>query len=376
MSTTNALNQLNAALDKATLETADPAEAANTAADAALALLDAATACLAQRSKGIGDNQVLAARNATGEVEVAGETLATINQVIRSGSASLNGGALCVPTSAGDKVAGALYVARDQPFTQADSDLLAAFARQAQLALDNAHLRAELNNADVVRAEFISHVTHELRLPMTSIKGYADLMRTGMAGELSPQQLEFLNVITNNVVRMRSLISNLSDMSRIESNRVVLDLSNFPLNNTVTMATSGLKAKIEERNQTLTIDIPKDLPELHLDEKRVSQILENLLVNANLYTPEGGKITVKARQNGDRIEVAVADTGVGIQTNDQTQVFTAFFRSDVAEVRDHPGWGLALHVSHGLAEAMGGSLTFKSTPGKGTTFTLTLPTSA
>lgn len=379
MSTTNALKRLETTLREAAQAldaSSDPSEAAALLVDAAIGLMEASSGCLVQVDSTSGAPKVVAARNVTHKIvddERIAVMLATAREVIQSNTASLGNGALCVPTQIYGRVIGALYVGRTEPFAPADLDLLTAFAAQATLILENMQLQADIRAAEVARAKFVSHVAHELRLPMTSIKGYADLMRSGMVGELNDQQLEFIDVITSNVARMRSLVSNLSDISHMDSNRMKIETGEVALQTCIAAAVSGLKLDIENRKQTLTLELPDDLPQLHTDQSRVAQILTNLVTNAHMYTPEGGEITIRATPDGDQVCIEVIDTGIGIREADKPQIFTQFFRSEVQEVREHQGWGLGLYVSKRLAEVLGGEMSFTSEPGQGTTFAFSIP---
>lgn len=235
-------------------------------------------------------------------------------------------------------------------------------------------LAEQIQEAQQTKNKFVSHVTHELRLPLTSIRGYTDLMRQGIIGPVNEQQLNFLNVIKNNVERMSALISDLSDINYIETGRMKLNQKLIFLDEHVEEALVNFKARLAEKEQTLEVIIPELTRPVYADPARLVQIVSTLASNAWKYTPKGGKISIRALESGGWIKVEVTDTGVGISPADQEKIFTQFFRSEDEAVREHPGWGLALHLARRLVEAMGGEMGFESTLNQGSTFWFTLPT--
>ncbi len=223
------------------------------------------------------------------------------------------------------------------------------------------------------RPKFISVVTHELRLPLTSIKGYADLLVKGIVGPINEQQQQFLEVIRNNVARMAVLLDRLSEKGKLESGRLKLRREPVAVNEVIARAVVAYLPLCKEKQQTLETQVPEQLPPVWGDPDRVMQILTALLDNAHRYTPEGGHITLGAVVQGQEVQIWVQDNGIGIAPEEQGRLFEAFFRSEDQRVRDQPGWGLALHVAWLLAQRMGGRLTAVSQPGEGSRFTLALP---
>ncbi|GAB4206992.1 MAG: hypothetical protein OHK0022_34640 [Roseiflexaceae bacterium] len=244
---------------------------------------------------------------------------------------------------------------------------------------EQAHYAA-VQAATAAKNEFISVVAHELKVPMTSIRGYTDILLSGMAGPVSETQNECLQTIREGVERMRMLVADLTDISRIESGDLGLEIEAVSLAVLIEEAASTLRAEVEQKRQTLLLLLPEGLAQVRADRRRVLQILTNLLSNAHKYTPEGGEITVRTtvEPSADEpihtvVHVAVQDTGLGISAEDQERIFQRFFRSGDRRVRAMPGTGLGLSITRHLVELQGGRIWFESTLGHGTTFHFTLP---
>ncbi|RLC81977.1 MAG: hypothetical protein DRI61_03125 [Chloroflexi bacterium] len=226
---------------------------------------------------------------------------------------------------------------------------------------------------DRMKTEFISTVSHELRTPMTSIKGYTDLLYMGMVGELNERQKRFLRIVKNNADRLATLVSDILDISRIESGRIRLNLQPVDLTEVLDEVTPVFQRTIEEKSLNYIVNIPDDLPPLWADRDRLNQILTNLISNACNYTTEGGTVKVEARVVDDKVQVDVTDTGIGIAPEDLPKVFDRFFRADNPVVRQSPGTGLGLSITKAFVEMHGGEIWVRSQLGKGSTFSFTIP---
>lgn len=267
-----------------------------------------------------------------------------------------------------------IAVLRAHPaYTEDSQRFLVRLADRAAIAIENSRLYQTAQEAIESKSQFISMVAHELKVPMTSIRGYADLIRQGTVGEVSEGQLKFLDTIRSNVDRMADLISDLSDISQLESGRLKIEPRPLPLIECIRTPVADLRPQIDEKDQTIQVEVPGGLPMIYADPNRLIQILTNLISNANKYTPSGGRIVVRAQRLEDQLRIAVSDTGIGLSETDQVHLFEQFYRSEKADVREQVGWGLGLYVTRRLVEIMGGEIGAESAEGQGSTFWFTLP---
>lgn len=223
------------------------------------------------------------------------------------------------------------------------------------------------------KSDFVSIVAHELRTPMTSIKGYADLMLSGSVGPVSETQAQFLYVIRTNVERLAALVNDLLDISRIEAGRVKFDIRPLQLEEVAHEVVASLQGEITSRNLELELDIPSHLPHAQGDHNRIVQVLTNLISNAYKYTPPGGRIILALHQTNGELQADISDTGIGIAPNDLDRVFERFYRADHDMVRGQAGTGLGLAIAKSIVEMHGGRIWVKSELGKGSTFSFCLP---
>jgi signal transduction histidine kinase len=289
---------------------------------------------------------------------------------------------LTVPIIREQRATGYIALESERPggFKQADLEFAARLADHAAVAIDNARLYGAVKRANDAKTEFVSFVSHELKTPMTSIRGYTDLLEKGLVGPVSPAQQQFLATIRSNVERMSTLVSDLADTSRIESGRLRLHLTAVSFATVVEEALRATQAQINAKNQTLAVELADDLPPVQGDQVRLGQVLINLISNAYKYTPEGGHITIRAARAlgpdgrpGEAVTCAVSDTGIGLSPDDQKQLFTKFWRSENPLARQSPGTGLGLHIVKNLVELQGGTIEVQSALGQGSTFSFTMP---
>lgn len=228
--------------------------------------------------------------------------------------------------------------------------------------------------ADRAKSDFVSTVSHELRTPMTSIVGYVDLVLMGATGAVSDMQRDFLKRVKSNAERLTSLVNDLLDISRIETGRVVLQLTPLAIEDIIKQVVDLLQAKVEEKEQRLYTVLPPALPKVYGDRDRMAQILTNIVGNAYKYTPVSGEIGVYAYVRDAKLYVAVSDTGIGIAPENQKKLFERFYRvEDDPAVYEVSGTGLGLAISLSLIQMHGGSISLDSVLGKGSTFTFSVP---
>ncbi|MBN1873419.1 MAG: GAF domain-containing protein [Anaerolineae bacterium] len=227
--------------------------------------------------------------------------------------------------------------------------------------------------ADRAKSDFVSTVSHELRTPMTSIKGYVDLLLMGSAGVLTELQTNFLNTVKSNADRLTGLVNDLLDLSRIETGRVELHLEELRIETLIEQVIDMLRPKAEEKDLRLYAVFPPDLPMIFGDASRLNQILINLVGNAYKYTPSGGEIGVYVYVRNRMMQVAVADTGIGIGSENQKKIFERFYRVDDPAVMEVSGTGLGLSITVSLIQMHGGDIWLESELGRGSIFTFTIP---
>jgi signal transduction histidine kinase len=266
--------------------------------------------------------------------------------------------------------------------SQVNVAFLIRLSDNAAIAISNAQLFAEVQRANRAKSEFVSFVAHELKNPMTSIKGYSELLAAGSVGQINDMQANFLGTIRANVQRMSALVSDLNDNAKIEAGQLRLDFKKVNLYEVVDEVVRSTRRQIEEKKQVIDLQLPADLPEVWADNTRVAQVLTNLVSNAHKYTPEGGEIVVGAKVTANQwdpagakevVHIWVKDNGIGISMEDQVKIFQRFFRSSDSKALESPGTGLGLHITKNLVEMQGGRIWFDSEFRKGTTFHITIP---
>jgi two-component system phosphate regulon sensor histidine kinase PhoR len=227
-----------------------------------------------------------------------------------------------------------------------------------------------LKELDRMKSEFVSTVSHDLRSPLTTIKGFAQLLPK--AGPLTPPQQEFRAKILKGVENITELIEDLLDIGKIEAG-VGLEMDACRLDAIINKAVEDLRSQAEAKRQRLEVELPLQLPPVLGNDLRLGQVIANLVSNAIKYTPNGGLISVRASNNDGQIVVSVQDTGFGIPLADQPYVFDKFYRVQTEETEDISGTGLGLAIVKSVIERHNGRVWVESEPGVGSTFTFILP---
>ncbi|MGH9278550.1 MAG: sensor histidine kinase [Acidimicrobiales bacterium] len=264
---------------------------------------------------------------------------------------------------------GARFVGTVQDITdrkQAEAVLREAFEREQRLV-------AELRELARVKTDFISTISHDLRTPLTSIAGYVELLTDGTAGRLTRDQLDVLEVIDRNARRLTTLIEDLLTMSRIDAGGFTLTVAPVAVASLMDGVQRAVHPAARARGLTLTFDVAPNVGTLVVDAGQIDRVLLNLLTNAIKFTPPGGAVAVRVWRDRRDMMFCVADTGIGVPEEEQHQLFSPFFRSSTATDRAIPGTGLGLAIVKAIIDRHGGSITFHSQPGAGTTVIFVLP---
>jgi signal transduction histidine kinase len=307
---------------------------------------------------------------------------------------------LSVPIKRENDVIGVMNLEnpRKDSFSILHLDSASRLADHAAIAITNAQLYEQVSRANRVKGKFVSDAAHELAQPLTSIKGWVDILVKGMAGPLTDPQTQALGTVRFNTERMVTLNNDLLDIGRIETGKIILDIKLDWVKPIIIETVRALQIQIDERQLTVEYNLPDDLPPVMCDRKRLIQVLTNLVSNAYKYTPSGGQITISVVQQGliqprnaprgnwtrsdlqqlkpnpaGYLVCAIRDTGLGISVKDQGELFTQFFRSNNEEARKQPGTGLGLSITKSLIELQGGAIWVESELGQGSTFSFSMP---
>ena len=268
-----------------------------------------------------------------------------------------------------------------RPFSEREIGLLRTFGDQAAIALENVRLFREiqdksrqLETANQHKSEFLANMSHELRTPLNAIIGFSEVLLERLFGELNEKQDDYLKDIHSSGRHLLNLINDILDLSKVEAGRMELDLATFDLASAISNAMTLIRERAQRHAIALALDTDPALGEAVADERKFKQILLNLLTNAVKFTPDGGRVEVRARRDADDIVVAVHDTGIGIATEDQEAVFEEFRQVGRHYTNKQEGTGLGLALTRKFVELHGGRIWLESEPGKGSTFTFTIPT--
>ena len=288
---------------------------------------------------------------------------------------------LVVPLLREDQIVGALVVRRSQPgaFQPETVDVLRTFAAQSVLAIQNARLFQELEHksrqlelASRHKSQFLANMSHELRTPLNAVLGYTELILDGIYGEAPDRIREVLERVDKSGHHLLGLINDVLDLSKIEAGQLVLSVSEYSLADVVQTVFAAMEPLAAEKRLGLTVSLADDLPAGLGDERRVAQVLLNLIGNAIKFT-DTGEVSIRAGTSDGAFRVSVTDTGPGIAEGDQQRIFHEFQQVDGSSTRHKGGTGLGLAIARRIVELHGGKLWVESTPGAGSTFSFTLP---
>ena len=292
---------------------------------------------------------------------------------------------LAVPLLREQRILGALTVWRKEAgnFSPEIVNLLQTFATQSALAMQNARLFREIEDksrqieaANRHKSEFLANMSHELRTPLNAIIGFSEVLGERMFGELNEKQAEYTEDILSSGRHLLSLINEILDLSKVEAGRMELELATFDLPLAIDNARTFVRERATKHGINLDVTVDERLGEFVGDERKIKQVLLNLLSNAVKFTPEGGRIGIKARQADGSVEISVSDTGIGIAPEDQPKIFEEFRQVGADYAHKVEGTGLGLTLAKKFVELHGGKIWVESEVGKGSTFTFSLPQQA
>jgi len=289
---------------------------------------------------------------------------------------------LTVPMGGGDDVARGIVVVRRTPgeFGERIVSLMQALANQSKVAIANANLFREIDEkgrllevANQHKSEFLANMSHELRTPLNAIIGFSEVLLQRMFGDLNGKQEEYLQDVLSSGRHLLSLINDILDLSKVEAGRMDLELARFDLPQAMQDTLVLVRERAARHGIDLNLEVDGAVGDVVADERKIKQVMLNLLSNAVKFTPEGGRVDVRAVPTDGGVEVSVTDTGIGIAPENQELIFEEFRQvgGDYAHKRE--GTGLGLTLARRFVELHGGRIWVKSQPGQGSTFTFSIP---
>jgi signal transduction histidine kinase len=288
---------------------------------------------------------------------------------------------LLIPLMAPDGVIGALVVRRREPgeFPKNTVDVLQTFAAQSVLAIQNARLFSEIGEkgrqlevASQHKSQFLANMSHELRTPLNAILGYTELILDNIYGDISDKARATLERIQANGKHLLGLINDVLDLSKIEAGQLALSLVDYSIKDVVHNVYGAVESLATSKSLALKVELPKELPPAHGDERRLTQVLLNLVGNAIKFT-DTGEVAIRTSVANGSFTVAVRDTGPGIAEQDQAKIFEEFQQADSSTTKQKGGTGLGLAIAKRIIEMHGGRLWVESKVGEGATFSFTVP---
>jgi len=289
---------------------------------------------------------------------------------------------VAVPMRREGRIVGAMVVRRHAPghVPQEICDLLQTFAGQSALALINAKLYRQLERQSAAlevasqhKSEFLASMSHELRTPLNAIIGFSEVLLERMFGQLNERQDDYLRDIWSSGKHLLELLNDILDLSKIEAGQMVLNRSEFSVRESLEYCLSMVRERALQQRILLSLEVDPEVGLLDADRLRIRQVVLNLFSNAVKFTPEGGRVDIRAFIRGQDLVVLVADTGVGVPAEDRERIFDSF-QQGTRHSEQTEGTGLGLTLSKRILELHGGRIWVESEAGKGSTFGFALPT--
>ena len=325
--------------------------------------------------------QALAHREPVQIADLKEQLTSAVNEIIlRAGFRAL----LVAPLLRGEEIVGTLVVRRRTPgaFRQNTVDLIKTFATQSVLAIQNARLFHEIEDkgrqlelASKHKSQFLANMSHELRTPLNAILGYTELILDSIYGEAPEKMRSVLERVQTNGKHLLGLINDVLDLSKIEAGQLTLSLADYSVAELVQGVYVAVEPLAAQKNLALATRVAKGLPAGHGDDRRLAQVLLNLVGNAIKFT-EKGEVAIEASISDGYFRIAVRDSGHGIAAADQAKIFEEFQQVDNSSTRQTGGTGLGLAISKRIVEMHGGRILVDSELGKGSTFTISIPVKA
>jgi signal transduction histidine kinase len=322
---------------------------------------------------------VLAKREPVQVADLREEAVSEINEItLRAGYRAR----LLTPLIRGDDdVVGLLVVRRRTPgaFAKNTIDLLKTFAAQSVLAIQNARLFHEIEDksrqleiASKHKSQFLANMSHELRTPLNAILGYTELILDNIYGEAPEKMRAVLGRVEANGKHLLGLINDVLDLSKIEAGQLMLSLNDYSIKDMVHGVYVAVEPLASSKKLAFTVELPPNLPVARGDDRRLTQVLLNLVGNAIKFT-DHGEVAIKASATNGTYTIAVRDTGPGILPADQEKIFEEFQQVDSSQTKTKSGTGLGLSIAKRIVEMHGGRLWVESSPACGSTFAFTVP---
>lgn len=280
---------------------------------------------------------------------------------------------LLLPIMRENDVLGVMALKREDGgvFTDEQQDLIQRVVTRAAVSIENARLYAAVQAANDAKSDFVSTVAHDLKVPMTNIQGYADLLLL-KPEKLDDAQLRYVKHVRSTVERMERLVNDLADINHVEAGQFFMEERRVRVGKVIEAVRDTVQPQIVEREHTFIVDVGDELPEMLTDYYRLVQVLTNLLSNAYKYTPDGGTITLSVHRSADRIAFRVEDTGIGLSAEQIDKLGTKFWRAEDEFTRSQPGSGLGFAITQHLVRLMGSEMHIESEVGVGSAFSFSI----